>query len=252
MPASPDQLAALRHRLARIERGLGEAAPPPLPLAPAIDRHLPEGGLARGALHEVMAADPGAALGFCALLLGRAGGTVLWIAPRSDALWPPGLRPLGLPVERLVLARYRQPQEGLWALEEALRSPALAGALLQIPSLPMLAARRLQLAAEAGGGIGLLLRDAAAADPDGPAPGGAANALTRWHIASEPGGEAPDAAPVWRLRLLRCRGGRPGAWRVAAGSGGLRVTPAAPDLPAPLPLSWPAPPPAARALAARP
>ncbi|WBV44818.1 ImuA family protein [Pseudoroseomonas cervicalis] len=243
MPASPDQLAALRHRLARIERGLGEAPPPPLRLAPAIDRHLPEGGLARGALHEVTAADPGAALGFCALLLGRAGGTVLWIAPRPDALWPPGLRPLGLPVERLVLARYRQPQDGLWALEEALRSPALAGALLQIPSLPMLAARRLQLAAEAGGGIGLLLRDAAEADPDSPAPGGAANALTRWHIASEPGG----GTPCWRLRLLRCRGGRPAAWRVAAGPEGLRVTQAAPDLPAPLPPAWSAPLPTTRA-----
>lgn len=211
MSSPPALLQDLRDRLARIERGQAGRAPPPIPLAAALDGHLPDGGLARGALHEVLASDPGAALGFCALLLGRAEGPVLWIAPRADAVWPPGLHRLGLGIDRLILAQYRKPEDGLWALEEALRCPALGGAVLQLARLDLIAARRLQLAAEAGGGLGLLLREGAEA-------GGAANAITRWRVAALPG-----QGTLWRLDLLRCRGGQPASWPVAWREGGLEA-----------------------------
>lgn len=204
-------LAALRGRIARLERAgaaaalaQGEAA---VPLAPPIDAALPQGGLARAALHEVLAANAGAAAGFAALVLARARGTVLWIAAEPDA-WPPGLMRFGLSPADLVLVQAPRPADGLWAMEEALRCPAVAGALLLGNGLDLTAARRLQLAAETGGGIGLLLRPDTAEPPP-------SAAVTRWRVGALPGsGSAPHdlGDPRWSLELLRSRGGRPGRW----------------------------------------
>ncbi|MFC7611050.1 ImuA family protein [Teichococcus aestuarii] len=148
MAPSEARLEALRDQLARMERGGGGAAFLPLPLAPAIDRHLPGGGTARGALHEIQMADRNAGFAFAALILGRTTGPVLWIAPAADTPWAPGLHCLGLPPERLLLAGYRQPADGLWLLEEALRTPGLGGAVLRLDVLDLTASRRLQLAVE--------------------------------------------------------------------------------------------------------
>jgi protein ImuA len=208
----PALLAALRARIARLDRGGGGGTPAgeSLPLCEAIDQGLPDGGLARAAVHEVLAADPGAAAGFCALVLARAGGTVLWIAAEPDA-WPPGLARFGLSPAELVLVRAPRAADGLWAMEESLRCPGVAAALLVTTEVDLTAARRLQLAAESGGGIGLLLR------PDAEAEGGATAAHTRWRVAalSGAGGGANDLGdPRWQLDLLRCRGGRPRNWQV--------------------------------------
>ena len=222
-------LAALRARVARLE-GAGRAphAAGPVPLCDGLP--LPGGGLARAALHEVLATAPGCGAAFCALLLARTGGTVLWIASGGEELlaWPPGLARCGLVPANLVLVRAERWPDALWAMEEALRCPAVAGALLAPAwgpnrqagdgGLDLTATRRLQLAAEAGGAFGLLLR------PDGERrrlqPSAAA---TRWRIAPLPAAAAqgPDA-PRWRLELLRARGGAPGGpwtvtWRAAEG-----------------------------------
>jgi protein ImuA len=211
----PALLAALRARVARLDRSGGTRAEgDTVSLCDPIDRRLPGGGLARAAMHEVLAADPGAAAGFCALVLARARGTVLWIASEPDA-WPPGLARFGLSPADLVLVQTPRRQDALWAMEESLRCPGVAGALLVMDGLDLTAARRLQLAAEAGGAIGLLLR------PDG-AEDGASAALTRWRVDALAGtgagtgtGGAHDLGdPRWQLDLLRCRGGRPQGWQV--------------------------------------
>ncbi len=207
----PALLSALRARIARLDRSGGAAEPGgSVSLCEAMDRRLPGGhGLPRAAVHEVLAAEPGAATGFCALVLARAGGTVLWIAAEPDA-WPPGLARFGLSPADLVLVQAPRPVDGLWAMEEGLRCPAVAGALLVLRDLDLTAARRLQLAAEAGGAIGLLLR------PD-TEEAGASAVLTRWRIGALAGtGRAAHdlGDPRWRLDLLRCRGGRPESWRV--------------------------------------
>ncbi len=199
----PAVIAALRARLGRMGHA-GQAQGDSLPLSPAIDRHLPQHGLPRAAIHEVLAADPGAAAGFCALLLARSGGSVLWIAPEPDA-WPPGLARFGLSPANLVLVQAPRRADGLWAMEESLRCPGVSGSLLAITDLDLTAARRLQLAAEAGGGIGLLLR------PDTENLGATA-AHTRWRIQAIPG-NGPLGNPHWQLDLLRCRGGQPGSWQ---------------------------------------
>ncbi|MEO3472758.1 hypothetical protein AAFN86_12890 [Roseomonas sp. CAU 1739] len=211
----PALISALRARIARMERAgaagaLAARGEDIVALAPAIDAALPWGGLPRAALHEILAAEPGAAAGFAAMLLARAGGTVLWIAPEPDA-WPPGLARFGLSPAQLVLVRAPRGQDALWAMEETLRCPAVGAALLVAGELDLTAARRLQLAAEAGGVLGLLLRS----DEDGAAP---TAALTRWRIGAAPTDSRSShdiGDPTWSLDLLRCRGGRGGAWRAA-------------------------------------
>ena len=209
-PLSPRNaaLARLRDTLAGLTtRAPGGHASAPIPVF--ADNSLIGAGLARGALHEVCAASPGSGVAFAAILLANCGGQVLWIATEqeSNLVWPPGLVPFGLAPENLILARAARWPEALWAMEEALRCPALGAAVLMADSgqgLDLTATRRLHLAAEAGGVFGLLLR------PDGTA--GASAARTRWHIAPL----SADAAPRWRLTLLRQRGGAPaGPWNVA-------------------------------------
>ena len=211
-------LARLRDTLAGLAtRTPAGGAGAPIPVF--ADTSLIGAGLARGALHEVCAATPGSGVAFAAILLARCGGQVLWIATEqeSNLVWPPGLVPFGLTPESLILARAARWPEALWAMEEALRCPALGAAVLMAGSgqgLDLAATRRLHLAAEAGGVFGLLLR------PDGAA--GASAARTRWHIAPL----SSDAAPRWRLTLLRQRGGAPaGPWNVSfeAATGSLRL-----------------------------
>jgi protein ImuA len=213
MPVIPETLqAAIR----RLERAVPRPIAAPVPLAPMLDAALPGGGMARAALHEVLAADAGAATGFVALLAGRAGGPVLWVAPHgTPAPYPPGLAAYGLDPETLLVAQ-PQARDLLWTVEQALRCPAL-GAVIFLGTAPGLAAaRRLQLAAEAGGTLGLLLR------PDHPAPP-PSPAHTRWRVAALPslGLRHALGAPRWRLELFRVRGGRPAAWSVTFRDGTL-------------------------------
>lgn len=205
---------ALRERLRVL---LARTAPTPsagvVPLAPEIDAALPGGGLVRGAIHEVLVAKPEVSAAFCGHVLGRCGGMVVWIIPEAEAAddlpWPPGLARFGLAPEALILL-VAKGRDALWAAEQALRCPALAAVAAVLPGLGLAAARRLQLAAEAGGTLGLLLRP----DTDRPGP---TVSRTRWHVAPLPGeGGAPHrlGAPRWRLSLLLVRGARPAGWDV--------------------------------------
>lgn len=223
----PALLAALRARVARLERAgaaaaLEHAGTAGVPLAPVIDAALPGGsGLPRAALHEILAVGAGAAAGFAALLLARSGGTVFWIAATPDA-WPPGLARFGLPPSRLVLVQAEAEADALWATEEALRCRAVSGVVLADTVPDGIACRRLQLAAETGGGIGLLLRDA----DDGEE--GPSLATTRWRVSGRAGtGGARHVLgdPQWGLELLRGRNSRPGSWNVTWRAGSEELVP---------------------------
>jgi protein ImuA len=209
-------LAALRATLRRLE-GPGRAAAGVVPTGlDVIDQVLPEGGLARGALHEIVAeaADGAAARGFVLRLLAglAAQGPVLWCLDDPD-LYGPGLLRLGLAPDRLILARTRRDADLLWAMEEGLRTPGLAAVLGEPHGLDLTASRRLQLAAESVGGLGLVLHRAEAGKA------GATVAVTRWRVASVPSlAAAPGlGAPRdfglmrgrWRVSLERCRGASP-------------------------------------------
>jgi protein ImuA len=255
-------LVALQDRIRRIERPNARRHGV-LPFGiDVIDRALPGGGLALGALHEILGEgadeeDGAAAAGFVAGIAGRLpktnGGLVLWCLKRGD-LYGPGLAAHGLDPARIVQVRTPRDDDILWALEEGLRTPGSLGGIAtvvgEIGRLPMVAGRRLQLAAERSGCPALLLRrwqtgEEAAAERARPSA-----AVTRWRIAALPSlpaaGEPGIGTPRWRVELLRCRGAEPAAWdlEVSDASGLVRPSaaladrPAAPRRPAAEPEIW--------------
>lgn len=214
-------LQSLRARIRRLEgsfAGVGAGADGlgVCPLgAPEIDDVLPWGGLPRAALHEILGAPAhrGAIVGFCAGLLARLAGdagTVLWCrrGRGNEALYGPGLATFGLDAARLVVVRGRNATDVLWVMEEALRGGGLMAALGEIDDISITAARRLQLAAEGGGGAALLLRPTREKAEPGPA-------VTRWRVAPAPSAVEADRPGVgavrWRLDLVKCRGTLPAA-----------------------------------------
>src|SRR5437764_14507839 len=157
----PSSLTALRDRIRKIEAPARHGV---LPFdVPAIDRALPGGGLALGAVHEILGADGdeedgAAACGFIAGLLARLRrGPVLWCLKRPD-LYGPGLLAHGLDPARLVIVTAPRDEDILWAIEEGLRAPGLVAVIGEIGRLPLVAGRRLQLAAERSGITAFLLR----------------------------------------------------------------------------------------------
>jgi protein ImuA len=180
-----------------------------------IDAALPWGGLPVG-LHEIAApAGDGAAAAFAAILAARRKGPVLWCRSRRTGLergdpYGPGLTGFGLAPDRLILVETVRPVDLLWAMEEAARTRGLATVLGEGVVADLTASRRLQLAAEAGQALVLLLAE----DRAEPA---AASALTRWLVRSA--SSLPEAGgpgrPCWDIELRRCRGGAwPRSWKV--------------------------------------
>ncbi len=239
-PPRADQrrrLERLRAELARLERSAGTAGARAavLPFGLAGDRSPAAGWrAARGCLHELTGEpDHAAAAGFAAALLGQLmaeAGHAVWIGPRDD-LFAPGLAALGLAPERLIVVRAGARDACLWALEEALRSQGLVAALAEVDRLSLTQSRRLQLAAETKGVSAFLLRPSL----DGAwASAAASAATTRWRIAATGSrGETPRdlGPPRWRVELVRCRGGRGGAWLIEWRPGGWH------EIPDPLPLA---------------
>lgn len=208
---SLSNLATLREAIRRLEVGRRKRAGVlPFGLA-ALDDKL-TGGLALGAVHDVAAgegaADDAAATLFAAGILARLSGPVLWCLARPD-LFAPGPAQAGLAPDRIVYAEVPDEAARLACGEEGLRHAGLAGVVVELSRLPMAQSRRLQLAAEEGGGLGILLRrwrrtaDAASfSQPNA--------ASTRWRISaalSEPLPVPGIGRPRWRVELLRCRGG---------------------------------------------
>lgn len=192
VPASANAIACtttaeLRERLAQLERAGGAsprsgrrgnghggtAVPCALPSGhAALDASLPGGGWPLGALTELL--SDAAGIGELQLLmpalteLARADRCIAWVAP-PYLPYAPALAQLGLPPGRLLTIRTTRPQESLWAAEQALRCPAVGAVLSWAVHIVDRNLRRLQLAAESGGTLGILHRPALAADAPSPA-----------------------------------------------------------------------------------
>ena len=215
---------------------------------PVIDRHLPQGGLSGGALHEVVpeAGATLAAFGFLVALLARisfpppergrpaneaspVGVRPAQNPPSPDRLWREkillvlpaygfrdygrphghGLNAFGLSPHRLILAETAHRRDTLWAMEEALHARAVAAVAGVIDQLDLKTRQRLQLAATDYGLPLFLLRPAELLE--------ASAAATRWRVGAAPA--ARDRFGLitharWRLALERCRNGRTGEWMV--------------------------------------
>lgn len=118
------------------------------------------GGFPAGALHELVAASHATAGRTLALrIAANAAGPGRWILYFDAAgdLYPPAAEFMGLALDRLLIMRIHRRGDTLWALEQTLRCPAVAAAVASVGKLEPLEARRLQLAAETGGGVLLLV-----------------------------------------------------------------------------------------------
>jgi hypothetical protein len=117
-------VAELRRQIERLEGSAQARAPLPFGIA-AIDNHLPGGGLACGALHEVVKAGPAAEFAssttlFTAGIAARLKGPVLWCLTRRD-LFAPGLASAGLLPSRVIYAEAYRDRDVLPLVEEGLR-----------------------------------------------------------------------------------------------------------------------------------
>jgi protein ImuA len=179
---------------------------------PALDEAAPGGVFQSGAVHELLWQARGISPKSFALLLaksaqnigdgigGAPGGAIVWSDPLRE-INPPVLAAGGIDPRNLVLLRCPKRSDELWALAQCLRCRAVSATVAAIRNLSRVEARRLQLAAEAGGGIGIFIRPFAAAIDTPYA------AATRWLVQSAPG---DSDVQRWSIQLLHGHGGQIG------------------------------------------
>ncbi len=218
----PSALESLRAQVQQLE-GRRRRTIAVLPFGVAmVDTRLPGGGLARGALHEVAgggngAIDGAAAACFVAGIAARTRGKVLWCVTRPD-LFAPALSQAGLKSDRLIYLEGGDDKTVLTCFEEGLRHGGLGAVVAEVARLPMTASRRLQLAAESSGIIGIALRrwrrQTEASDFGQPTA-----ATTRWRVSALPSTALPVPGvgrPRWLVELLRCRAGESAEFELEA------------------------------------
>jgi protein ImuA len=147
---------------------------------------------------------------FTAGILGRLQNAVLWCVQHKD-LFGPGLAGVGLPPDRVIYVEATDDKTVFLVMEEALRHPGLSAVVGEVAKLPMTASRRLVLAAEKSGVMGIALRRGAEGGPNA--------ACTRWCISPNPSPPLPVPGlgrARWQVQLTRCRGGEPKTWILEA------------------------------------
>src|ERR1700730_11337868 len=213
---------ALRARIRRLEGAAGRRRLV-LPFGiKAIDRHLPGGGLALGALHEVAggghgAIDGAAAAHFAEGIAARTRGKALWCVTRPD-LFAPAIAQAGLLPGRVIYVEAGDEKSILACFEEGLRHGGLGAVVAEVARLSMTASRRLQLAAESSSTIGIAIRrwrrPTEATDFGQPTA-----SVTRWRVTVLPATPLPVPGvgrPRWQLELIRCRAGESADFEVEA------------------------------------
>src|SRR5471032_1722085 len=133
----------------------------------SLDARLPGGGWPTASLIEVLLDETG--LGEVQLFLhalvacqrsttpGSDAPWLVWIAPPHEP-YAPALAQQGIELGRLLVVRPNTATEALWAAEQALSSGVCAAVFLWLKGTDDRWLRRLKLAAEAGGALGVLFR----------------------------------------------------------------------------------------------
>ncbi len=162
---------------------------------------------------------------FALLLAQKSGATknapIVWISLSHirHHLNPQGMQPFVSP-ENFLFVTAKRPEDALWSMEEALRSPAPHLVVADIDMLPQLTpVRRLHLAAEQGHTTGLLLTPATNGMT-----GGAQGVETRWHMT--PNHQPHDRG--WTLARTRARTAIPKQWQITYTASG-EIAPIATD-----------------------
>ncbi|NOZ09434.1 MAG: translesion DNA synthesis-associated protein ImuA [Gammaproteobacteria bacterium] len=164
----------------------------------ALDPLLPGGGWPLGALTEIITTHEGVgALRLLTPALAQLSGADRWLAWIAPPYIPyaPALAAAGIDLSRVMLVHAQKQHDILWAAEQALRSGTSGAVLVWLSeNIDPKRLHRLQLAAEAGGSLGLIFRPYGAADQASPA------AL---RLLIEPASEYTD------VHILKRRGGWP-------------------------------------------
>lgn len=169
-----------------------------------LDELLEKGGLPAGCLMEWL--EPGTGAGVDTLALwgavrARRPNELLIVIDSRGDFYPPGAVSLGLDLQTTAVIRPDKSAEALWTLEQSLRTPGVGVVVCPWPRLSSRTFRRLQLAAETGGSLGILLRPARArAEPS--------FAEVRWGVQALPSAES--GVRRWRVELVRARRQREG------------------------------------------
>lgn len=127
---------------------------------PALNETLPDQGLLRGTLSEWIGAEHGSGVMSLAMrVAGRAQqeGPLIVIDP-EQSFYPAAVASAGALLDELILVRPASRKDALWAVEQSLRCPGVGAVVYRVDRLKTQEFRRLQLAAESGTAIGLLVR----------------------------------------------------------------------------------------------
>ena len=229
-------VAGLRRDVARLEARRGPEDERVISTgSPALDRLLPAGGLRPGTLVEYLTASTGSGSGTLALAAAREAcregralvvldaGTLTRRASEGSCLcrfYPPAAAAWGIDLSAMLVLRPTNEADALWALDQALRCPGVGAVWAACDRLDVRDFRRLQLAAECGGTLGLLLRPARLrgqptwADvqwevrPKSKVQGPRSKVIKPWTL-DRPASRVPRLWTVC-VELVRCRGGTGG------------------------------------------
>lgn len=127
---------------------------------PELDDLLPDRGLRRGTLSEWIGSEIGSgALSLAMRAAARAQGEgPLIIVDTERTLYPPAIQATGVSLTETICVRPASRTDALWAVEQSLRCPGLGAVLFPVDRLRTQEFRRLQLAAESGTAVGILVR----------------------------------------------------------------------------------------------
>jgi protein ImuA len=168
-----------------------------------------------GAIHEFccsgeeeFAATAGFVSGLVSCIIRN--GTAIWIS-QSKSVFPPALAYFGLKPEHFVFVQMQKERDLLWAMEEALKCTGLKAVICECQNLSFMASRRFQLAVEASGVTGFVIRKNYRVF-------NTTASLTRWEVKPIPSMIKDDlpgvGAPHWQANLLRVRNAKPRFWKL--------------------------------------
>jgi protein ImuA len=215
----PETVEELRRRLGLFSFRQGEARGEP---AARVARG-PGLAVGPGMIVEWVATAPGAGAVTSALRIisQQLVGPGAWaVVDPAGEIYVPGLSGWGIDPGRTLLIRPRTVPETCWAIEQCLRCPGVAATWAWIEKrLSATIHRRWKLAAEAGGGVGLLFRpDAARREP----------AWADWRLRVTPLSGGQGEARRIRIDVLYRRGGLGGSaqvWEIDHAAGDVRPVP---------------------------
>jgi hypothetical protein len=203
-------MLALSSKHAILESLRQQVAATQLPVAPlfstgcyALDCILPAGSLHRGTLLEFLS-DSGSGAAALATIVGREAvkdGGAFVVVDRERSVYPPAAANLGIGADTIFL-HPRTQKDHLWALNQSLGCQGVGAVLCWPNRLSDRGFRSLQLAAERGGAVGLMMRPRAVRGHP---------TWSELQLLVEPLCTARTSRRL-RVTVIRSRNGQAGAW----------------------------------------